>query len=118
MTQCPACKGKKTSYCHLNYGGVKPGEWKWLDCWLCDGAGEISQDHADRIAYGKHIGKDRRERLRTLGDEARNLGCSVVELSNVEMGRAGKELIDKIMEARAARKMVAYAMELTGGKES
>lgn len=116
MIQCPACKGKKQSYVHLNYGGKKPGEWKFVDCWLCDGTGEITPDHADRVAYGEHIREDRKARLRILRDEAKDLGCEAVELSKVENGRADQALIDKIMEARTARHLVAYATELVKSK--
>lgn len=101
--RCPACKGRKQSYVHLNYGGAKPGEWRFVDCRLCDGAGTITPEHAERVARGKRIAADRKARLRTLDQEAKALGCLVVELSKVEMGRASEGLLSRIERLRAGR---------------
>lgn len=109
---CPSCQGKKQSYVHLNYGGTKPNEWRWVDCLLCDGKGEISREMAGRVRYGEHIREDRKRRLKTLRQEAADLGCTPYELSQVESGRATKDLVNRIMEDRIAQKLVSHAMEI------
>lgn len=96
MPVCPSCNGKKQAYCHLNYGGKKPNEWKWVDCWRCDGAGSVTDEHLARIERGRLIGADRKARLKTHDDEARELGCTVVDLSAVEMGRADEALFARV----------------------
>lgn len=99
---CPQCNGKKQSYVHLNYGGGR-GDWKWVNCWLCDGAGTITSETQEAVAYGDRIRVERKARLRCLRDEATDLGCTALELSNVENGRADRALRDKIEGLRSAR---------------
>lgn len=97
---CPDCQGKKQSFVHLNFGGAKPNEWRWIKCGMCKGAGEISQAVAEHVEYGKHILADRKSRLKTLRQEAADLGCSCYELSQVEHGHANADLVARVAVLR------------------
>jgi hypothetical protein len=86
---CPWCQGRKQKYLHLNYGPGKGGEWKWVDCYGCDGAGELTGDRRLAVEAGQRLMARRRAAVpkRMVMEEARRLGLDDVELSNAEMGR-------------------------------
>lgn len=96
---CPSCQGSKGGIVHIHFANV-PDRWEWRTCSTCGGTGTISQEIADRIQWGEAIREDRKTRLASLKDEAKRLGVSYVELSHAENGRADRELMAKISEAR------------------
>jgi hypothetical protein len=86
---CPSCSGKKQSLCHINRGD-KPHTWEMVDCYTCGGVGSLTPEHADRYAEGRRRTADRRARLMTLRDEAKRLGITPKELSDIEFGRTNQ----------------------------
>lgn len=97
---CPHCSGKKRSLCHVNYGSVRPGEWKMMDCSTCSGGGRVTRGHMDRIEAGLKLRRERVAKGLSLRDEAIRLGIKVTELSDMERGRIrdGSELGEKHAE--------------------
>jgi hypothetical protein len=87
---CPDCNGKKiTIASHVSYANGKHGYNVPLKCSRCDGTGEVPDVMADWMRRGA-IMRDRRlydGPYRTLGAEARRLGITAVELSQMEMGK-------------------------------
>ncbi len=83
---CPHCNGTKQNFVHVSYSDGTGG-WKWVECHTCNGVGEITAEHMERIAEGKRMREDRRARHMSLQAEAERLGITVVELSHRELGR-------------------------------
>lgn len=89
---CPMCKGERSLMAHVNYGfnpetGGCDGEEKAVICITCDGSGQITEAHAQRIERGKQLRAERIERGETLMAAATQMGLKPSELSAIEMGR-------------------------------
>lgn len=54
--KCPHCNGLKTAVAHMNTG-LDSGKHRWEEvaCRTCEGSGEITDDHAERIAEGRRL---------------------------------------------------------------
>ena len=90
MITCPFRKGEKRLFGFVDRwgdAGNRIGQSGWMDCHICNGHGEITDDHAERIAEGKRIREERFARGETLIMAAANLGISVSQLSALEHGR-------------------------------
>lgn len=88
---CPLCKGEKRLHAHINYGfneatGTGDDAWGDVICITCDGNGEITQDHARRIAHGEVLRAERVARGETLYHAAQRLGITPTQLSAIESG--------------------------------
>lgn len=83
---CPSCKGQKGGMAHINRGD-DPHTFEWIDCRICGGAGRVTREHMARIQEGVKLRADRIARDLSLYEEARRLGISTVELSDMETGR-------------------------------
>lgn len=83
---CPHCGGAGKSLAfwdgEATHGGAE------LACPTCNGTGEVSLEHARRIAEGWKRRQDRLARGLTLAEEARRLGITPAALSRIERGRA------------------------------
>ena len=85
MITCPTCNGAKRNAALLCGGGRCTQAV--LDCRTCGGTGEVTEEHAARIAEGERLRHDRIARRVSLREEAKRLGISPVELSHREQGR-------------------------------
>lgn len=103
---CPKCEGRKGGdafVCGRNVGGIR-----WMTCSTCKGTGEITDEQNDRIQEGRAFAVERMDRRQTVRKEAERLGCSVVEVSDIEHGRepqseAGKKALLKRRAEMAAK---------------
>ena len=86
---CPTCKGKGTVFGHMN-NGQDSGKHIWgnMKCFTCKGAGEITQEHADRIEAGQKLYRQRLCSGETLYEAAKRQGLTPAQLSAIETGRA------------------------------
>lgn len=88
---CPDCGG--TGKVHLNKGfnertGKCEGKWANLfTCYRCDGLGDVLDEMAEWIAFGKYFREKRRLAGETIGDAAKRLRMTVPLLSAIENGR-------------------------------
>lgn len=84
MLTCPSCKGRKGGTAFV----CGPGSdgMRWMACSTCKGSGEVAEEHAARIQYGRLMVADRRRRNLTLREEAARLGVSFGEWSRIENG--------------------------------
>lgn len=88
MKTCPECEGKKRvegtiSQCRGPNAGFRKIS---LDCWRCEGVGRVAAEVATRIADGKRMRLDRIARNFSPLSEAKRLGITVLELSDLEFG--------------------------------
>lgn len=85
---CPSCDGRGKSYAHLDYGGKRGGEWKWVNCLTCGGSGTITPETLCAIEVGRRL-RERRKAApyRTQREQGLRLGISAAELSQAEAGR-------------------------------
>lgn len=84
---CPHCDGKRQVYAFLNHGPDMHASG-FINCQACNGTGEVTQEHAARIASGEKARRERIERGESLNDAARRLGITPAQLSARERGRA------------------------------
>jgi hypothetical protein len=91
---CPSCNGAKRLFAFWD-GRDKDGKATsgsgMVNCFTCDGAGEITEEHARRIAAGRARMEARIARRVTLKEEADRLGITPAELSAIESGREPKK---------------------------
>ena len=86
---CPHCDGKRQVYAFLNHGpDYRTHTSGYMNCQTCHATGEITQEHAARIASGEKARRERIERGESLNDAARRLGITPAQLSARERGRA------------------------------
>lgn len=97
--KCHQCNGTgKTGLIHFNKGfneqkGGCDGEWREsMPCLPCDGSGQVPDEMADWIAFGKDFREKRRSRGETIGQAATRLKLSVPQLSAIENGRVNYAL--------------------------
>jgi len=97
--QCPECKGTgKTGLVHLNKGfnkqkGGCDGEWREsMPCLRCNSSGQVPDEMANWIAFGKDFREKRRLRGETISEAAKRLNLSVPQLSGIENGRVNYAL--------------------------
>ena len=88
--RCANCDGTGKVFGFLKYrdNGCTAGQ---LPCSQCRGSGELSDEQRSRIEDGRRRRDDRVARGLNLRDEARRLGITPAELSDIEWGRAPKE---------------------------
>jgi DnaJ-class molecular chaperone len=84
---CPSCHGQPIQSMALACGrGVSRASMS--ECRTCAGTGEVTTEHASRIADGECRRQGRIERGLSLAEEAKRLGMMPQELSDIEFGRA------------------------------
>ena len=101
--KCPDCEGRKSFgviICGRPLGGCNTG---FLACSLCKGTGEIPESQLSWVARGEAMRNDRLSRDMSGREEAKRLGISAAELSDMEMGRV--EPIDYDYERRKLREL-------------
>lgn len=98
--ECPSCKGSgKTGLVHINYGGVRPGEWReGLPCRRCQGEGEVSDKQADWIRRGEAIRRARVGRGESVRDVSRRTGLGSANISAMERGRADPARLENVSQ--------------------
>lgn len=86
---CPGCNGAKTFtgfVCrHKADGGY--GSVETYNCHTCDGRGEITQEHHERIMVGRQMRDERIARDESLMEAAKRMGIKTSELSAIEHGK-------------------------------
>jgi len=82
MTTCAHCDGHGFT---IGYGcpGFRPVKMK---CGQCGGDGLLTDEDVERIHRGKEMRRKRIARDLSLREQAKRLGVSVIELSNLERG--------------------------------
>jgi hypothetical protein len=90
---CPSCQGRKSSPCFDDgyRDGTHFGAALELPCLTCQATGTITAEHAERLSEGRRRAEDRKQRGLSLRDEAKRLGISPQELSDIEHGRQSDE---------------------------
>lgn len=86
--KCPTCDGRKLLDAHVNYGGSKPNAWEKRPCLDCCGTGEVSEDFAERRAFGRKLTDARVVQDESLYECARRCGLKSSHVSAMEHGRA------------------------------
>ena len=84
---CPICSGTKLvtlSHVRTSTGGRSNVPMR---CYQCRGAGEITEEQAEWIQRGEAMRLKRVGAYRSLRDEAKRLGITAKELSDMENGR-------------------------------
>ena len=83
---CPECRGlgKYSALVRTAREGCKP---QVMQCWRCQGTGEIPAETASWTAAGEALRQSRLDRRLSVREEARRLGISPKELSEMEHGR-------------------------------
>lgn len=90
---CPSCGGKKQVFAFQNTGeDYRQHRQGYIDCITCDGSGELTAEHAQRIEEGRKLRKARIARGETLMDASLRLGLTPARLSAIECGREEKEM--------------------------
>ena len=87
---CPGCKGEKKVFVFADghhEDGTPFHNNGYRDCFTCTGSGEITDEHAGRIAAGRKMRDERVAQRISLMDAAKTRGMSPAELSAIEMGR-------------------------------
>lgn len=82
---CPDCDGQKRLYAHLNRGSGGSG-FEWIDCFRCKGSGEVPGEQAVWIFEGVKLRTERIALGRSIREQAKRLGISPVDLSEIERG--------------------------------
>lgn len=89
LITCPFCSGKgftRALVRMVQKNALPSGEYD-LKCHVCDGLKSITPEHQAAIIEGERRREDRKARLISLRDEAKRLGISPCELSDIEWGR-------------------------------
>lgn len=81
--QCYRCKGAGGSEALV----CPPGKWLWVRCDLCDGTGRVTPERHAAVVEGERRRADRKRRGVGLREEARRLGITARQLSDIEAGR-------------------------------
>lgn len=61
--------------------------WGDAKCFRCNGLGQVSDEMADWISFGKDFREKRRLKGETISEAAKRLNLSVPQLSGIENGR-------------------------------
>ena len=83
---CPSCDGEKGGMALVNFG-AQGCQQMWMGCSQCKGEGVIPEEMLSWMARGEKMREDRFSRDLSLREEAKRLGISVVEYSQMEYGR-------------------------------
>lgn len=84
--KCTLCYGSGEIFAHVLTRNPKTHGFQMIKCDRCNGSGVITQEQVALIARGKKLREDRKKCGLTLRQEAKRLGISVVELSELERG--------------------------------
>ena len=97
---CPACKGEKIVFAHINTGERKTTGFRHVPCWTCKATGTVDAEYPRRKAQGKALANVRRAQRRSLRDAAARLNVSPMTLSGWEHGREPipEGMLEKIQE--------------------
>ena len=106
MVTCPSCIGQGNSEGFAC--GPAGGRYTTLPCSVCKGAGSVSIDTASRYTLGRAMAKERNARDMSLREEAKRLGVSVVDLSDIEHGRELKTDAGRVALERRTEEMAAH----------
>lgn len=82
--QCPQCKGERGFDALVNRGGDCTMER--VPCSTCGGEGDMDPGYPARLAAGQVLRDDRLARRESLGEAARRMGVTIMELSDREHG--------------------------------
>ena len=89
MITCPACRGSKVGFAVMcSEGKCRTGS---IACSVCNGAGQISSELAERMRKGDVMRKTRVKRGITIMQQADFLGVDPKLLNDVEFGRLPME---------------------------
>jgi hypothetical protein len=86
MTRCRQCDGHGQFLAFVTRKGGHCG-MEHVPCSPCGGSGKLSAEDVTRIEEGRRRRDDRVARGLSLREEARRLGISAVQLSDLERGR-------------------------------
>lgn len=96
---CPDCNGEKGGNAFAC--GPSGSGYRWVDCSICKGTGQVTEAHAERYEFGRRMWSERiQERCITLRSEAHRLGVPVVEWSQIEHGAEPKSEAGRAALAR------------------
>lgn len=85
---CPLCKGKGGSNCHINNGlDSSQHSWEWVACDMCQGKGSIEPARYHKWIEGRKLQQERISRGETLGEMAERTGKTPAQISAEEWGR-------------------------------
>lgn len=100
--QCPLCKGKRVVWGHMNTGpDSSKHRWGDMPCPTCNGSGEITQEHADRIEAGRKLRQQRLDAGETLREAATRQGMTTVQLSAIEQGRISAHTVERKQQMKS-----------------
>ena len=85
MVTCPDCKGRGTSFAHINRGD-KPHSFEEVNCLLCKGAGKMTAERYDRYLAGRLQRENRIAAGLGLREAALQRGITPSRLSAIERG--------------------------------
>ena len=85
MIICPSCEGRKGSIALVMIASKGCVE-RWMPCSFCKGAGEVLEERSSWRNVGEAMRMDRLARDMSQREEAKRLGISVVEYSQMEAG--------------------------------
>ena len=83
MIRCPCCNGEG----RIGYGGFGPRPKSTL-CYLCDGAGQVSEAVVARVKLGRELSRVRENAGISLRELAKKARLNPTVLIDVEHGRA------------------------------
>lgn len=84
---CPSCGGRKQVARFIDCTDKRQSGMSVSNCFTCRGTGEITDDHAARIEFGKVLRSDRIANGIGIRQEAARLGMTPQALSAIENGR-------------------------------
>lgn len=105
MLTCPSCNGAGGGEGFIC--GESSGGYGSIPCSVCKGAGTVTLDTATKYTLGRKMSEERQGRDLSLREEAKRLGISVIDLSDIEHGRepktdAGRAALERRTEEMAA----------------
>lgn len=91
---CPRCdgSGRTVAICVMRRSGK--GGPAVTACSTCRGTGKVPLDHQERVDAGRALRDQRVDASIGIGELARAAGIRPTEVSDVEFGRADKEIVE------------------------
>ena len=90
MPVCPDCEGRKQNPAFVDFarGSKQKSGLRMIDCHLCGGTGEISQEHARLLDRGRNMRLARIAAGLNMGVVAEGFGIPPMEMNSLEHGRS------------------------------
>lgn len=99
MNRCPCCNGEG----RIGYGGFGPHPKSTL-CYLCEGAGQVSEAVVARVEHGRKLSHVREKAGISLRELAKKARLNPTVLIDIEQGRAeASERIQAVYESFGKR---------------